>query len=312
MTHTAHPLRLGAAALAMACTVLAACDDGAGQAVPVRTAAAAGSAAAPPRWSTPGQIKAQCLVQSQRTVKLKAELGGRIATVEALQGQAVEPGQLLARIDTQEQGLTLERMQLSLLQSQARIELLTVQIRQAEAHWQAMQPLYQGQSPEVLPKEALALREKRAELRLTELSLADLQLQVRNLERVLRQAEIRSPMRGVVMARNAEVGMVVAPGVSGFNGSDVLFELGDPDKLRAECAAREADASQLRTGQPMTLVLDGLRNQEITLTVTRIAPAIQNDSGSSNLPFWGDFDRPADAPVLAGMHGNASVQLKTP
>lgn len=263
-------------------------------------------------FSSPGQIKAQCVIQSQRAVKLKAELGGRIDTVAAAQGQAVEAGQLLARIGTQEQALSLERLRLAEQQAQAKIELLVVQIQQAQVNWLAMQPLYKDLPNGVQPKEALALSEKQADLKLTKLTIADLQLQMKNLERVFRQAEIRSPMRGVVLARNAEVGMVVAPGITGLNGSDVLFELGDPDKLRAECAARESDASQLHPGLAIKLVLDGMRGREITLGVTRVAPAIQNDSGSSSLPFWGDFDRPADMQVLAGMHGNASVQLGSP
>lgn len=255
------------------------------------------------------QIKAQCVIQSQRAVKLKAELGGRIDTVAVGQGQVVEAGQLLARFGTQEHALSRERLRLAEQQTQAKIELLMVQIQQAQATWLAMQPMYKDLPNGVQPKESLALSEKQAELKLTKLSMQDLQLQMKNLERVFRQAEIRSPMRGVVLARNAEVGMVVAPGMAGLNGSDVLFELGDPDKLRAECAARENDANKLKAGLPMKLVLDGMRGQEIALVVSRVAPAIQNDSGSSSLPFWGDFDRPTDMQVLAGMHGNASVQL---
>lgn len=290
-----------------AALVLGGCGNGNTQPPPPRPAVSSPAVAS---FVTLGQIKAQCVIQSQRAVKLKAELGGRIDTVAVAQGEVVEPGQLLARIGTQEQALALERLRLAQQQSQAKIELLTAQIQQAQANWQAMQPLYKDLPNGVQPKEALALSEKQSELKLTQLSVVDLQLQIKNLERVFRQAEIRSPLHGVVLTRNAEVGMVVAPGVSGLNGSDILFELGDPDKLRAECAARESDASQLRQGQPMKLVLDGMRGQDITLAVSRIAPAIQNDSGSSSLPFWGDFDRPAHLQVLAGMHGNAAVQLE--
>lgn len=295
------------AALGAAC-VLAGCgvEGAAGEAPP---AAASAANAAPVRWSSADAIKAQCIVQSQQSVKLKAEIGGRIDAVSVALGQAVEKGQPLARIDTLAQVLELERLRLAEQNSRVRIELLTVQVRQSEAQWQALQPLYAERLEGTLPREALALREKQAELQLAKLALSDAQLQVRNLERVLRQAEIRSPMRGVVLARNAEVGMIVSPGVSGLNGSDVLFDIGDPDRLRAQCAAREGDASRLQSGQRLSLVLDGLRDREIELRVTRVAPAIVNESGSSTLPFWVDFDRPTDLPVLAGMHGNATVHL---
>lgn len=293
--------------LAGAALALTGCGNGNTQPPPPRGTTSSPAVAS---YVTPGQIKAQCVIQSQRAVKLKAELGGRIDSVAVTQGEAVEPGQLLARIGTQEQSFALERLNLAQLQAQARIELLTAQIQQAQANWQAMQPLYKDLPSGVQPKEALALREKESELKLTRLSVIDLHLQIKNLQRVMRQAEIRSPLRAVVLARNAEVGMVVAPGISGLNGSDILFELGDPDKLRAECAARESDASQLRRGLPMKLVLDGMRGQDIALSVSRIAPAIQNDAGSSSLPFWGDFDRPTHLQVLAGMHGHAAVQLE--
>jgi RND family efflux transporter MFP subunit len=260
-------------------------------------------------WGAADAINAQCLVLSQRAVKLKAEVGGRVDAVEVALGQAVERGQLLARINTQAQALDLERLRLSEQQSRVRAELLAAQVQQAEAAWQALQPLYAERAAGTLPREALNLRERQAELQLAKIALSDTQLQALNLERVLRQAEIRSPMRGVVLARNAEVGMVVAPGVSGFNGSDVLFEIGDPDRLRAQCSARESDASRLFAKQDLTLVLDGMRERQLKLQITQVAPAIVNESGSSSLPFWVDFDRPSDLSVLAGMHGSATVHF---
>lgn len=307
---TMRSLRAVAYVAAGACSValLLGCEK---PATAVGEAQPAASRPSVATWNNPNQIKAQCVIQSQRAVKLKAELGGRIDTVEVLQGQVVDAGQLLARIGTQEQELALERLRLAQRQAQAKSELLTVQIAQAQATWAAVQVLYKELPKGAQAKEALVVAERQAELNLTQLGMVDLQLQMKNLERVLRQAQIRSPMRGVVLNRNAEVGMVVAPGISGFNGSDILFELGDPEKLRVECAARESDAAQLKAGLPVQLVLDGARGQEIALAVSRVAPAIQNEAGSSSLLFWGDFDRPANIQVLAGMHGVASVKLES-
>lgn len=280
-------------------------------------APAAGSPtpAAPARTAPALAIKASCVIQAQRMVKLKPELGGALAQVHVKLGERVREGQVLAVLRSDELGLDLARQALQMEQTQERIQLLQRQHQRAQGEWSALQGLYvQAHAPGAeMAKEAMLVSEKESELRLARLQLRELQLQGERLRRQLRQAEIRSPIQGIVLSRNAEVGMVVAPGAASLTGSDVLFELGDPDRLKAECAAREGDAARLRLGAPMSLKLDGAAPNDapLRMRLTGMAPAISNQGGAAVLSFWAEFERPADQQVLPGMHAMAQVELQS-
>lgn len=250
-------------------------------------------------------IKASCVIQTRRSVRLKAEVGGRIETVLVSLGDRVNSGQLLAQMKTEDLQLELQRLRVALEQLQVKGDLLSGQISQAEANWQAAKELYADGGEKSNP--FVSLQERRAELKLNRLNESDMKLQIARVEKTLVQAQVRSPMKGIVLSRNAEVGMVVAPGALSMNGSDILFEVADTDHLQAECAARESDARKLAVGSTIALKLDGLDGVEIGMKLTRIAPAVQNDSGSSSLLFWGEFDRPPNEIILPGMHGRAVV-----
>lgn len=261
--------------------------------------------------TTHNRVKAPCVVLAQRTVKLKPESGGAIESVHVKLGDKVSSGQLLAVLQTKDLRLTLARQEVQVLQLDERMALLQLQIGKAQREWSVQQSLYASPSAPGLQvaREAVLLAEKKSELRQVELQKQDLLLQKKQLQRLLTIAEVRSPMQGVVLSRNAEVGMVVAPGGSSFNGSDVLFEIGDPERLKAECAARESDATRLAVGAPMTLKLDGGEARTLAMKLSGIAPAVSNQGGMTSLMFWAEFEVTPTQRVLPGMHGLAQVEV---
>lgn len=260
---------------------------------------------------TSERIKSNCLIQSQRSVKLKAEIGGRIDLVSGAQGQFVRSGQILAKINTVDLTLESQRLVIAIEQSTTKLNLLVDQIKSAQKVWDTIMPLYYEGLGDALPKEAAVLREKKLELAATKFSIKDLELQLSRVKRNIDQAYIRSPMDGVVSLRNAEVGMLVVPGASSLTGSDVLFEVADPKNLRAECSARESDSPNILPGAAVELRLDSNKARSMSLEISRVAPIIQNEASSSSVLFWVDFERPQDLFVIQGMHATATVNKKT-
>jgi macrolide-specific efflux system membrane fusion protein len=254
-------------------------------------------------------IQAPCVMQPQTVVKLKPELGGAIESVHVKLGEKVKQGQLLAVVRTIDLKSQAERLEIQQKQLEERTRLLNLQIEKIQREWDTLQTLY-AKAPQQGPpiaKEAMLLLEKKSELASAQLTKRELDLQARQVQRLLKQAEIRSPMSGVVLLRNAEVGMVVASGGASFNGSDVLFEVGDPQYLKAECSARESDAEHLIKGQTLMMRFDGLPGADIVLHITEIAPTITTQGGMAILSFWAEFQVPAGHRVLPGMRGMAKL-----
>lgn len=255
-------------------------------------------------------IQAPCIVLAQKMVRLKPELGGAIESVHTKLGDRVKSGQLLAVIKTIEMKAQFDRLQIQIKQNEERSQLLNIQITKLQREWDVIQSLYvKSTNGQPTSREAIALAEKVSELKLSHLQKQELSLQSQQIQRQLKQAEIRSPIDGVVLSRNAEVGMVVASGGTSFNGSDVLFEIGDPNRLKAECSARESDAENLRKGLALTLRFDGLSNNELALHISDIAPVIGSQGGMSILNFWADFQVNNESHILPGMRGIAKLSI---
>lgn len=292
--------------------------DGAPRAGSASPVATGGGLAAPPNASSaPGghqaaqeiSLHAACQLVSQRSVKLKSQLPGEIESVSVEQGEVVRPGQVLARLRQDELQLEWSRLSALRQQAQARVALLEHQLTRARRERDAVQALYApGQAEH--GRESLLVKEREMELQQAQSAVTVAEIDLAATRRRLAQTAIVSPMHGVVLARHAERGMVTGSGLSSVTGSDVLFEIGDPEQLRAECSARPQDAALLRVGQPLHLQLDGLEPaQDVRLRITRVAPAVSQQGGASFLSFWGDFRRPQGAKLLPGMQGQARIDL---
>ncbi|HEY4081982.1 MAG TPA: HlyD family efflux transporter periplasmic adaptor subunit [Burkholderiaceae bacterium] len=288
--------------MAMIAIVLGGCDSAPGG---ERTAAVASASGAvltqEPELSDGLGIRAACILMPQHAVRLKSQVGGELEAVHVKVGDVVHAGQLLAQVNTRERHVQLDRLGIEAQRLEARLRLLTLQLTHAEQTAAAVAELY-SPTAQTLNKELLALQEKRLERSDAELQLKDVKLQMDQLNEALRQAEIRSPLQGQVLVRNAEVGAVVGSAVSGLGGGDVLFEVADPLELKADCGLAEADARRLVLGTQMRLIIDGRKDIEFPVRVTQIAPSVVAQGAGSRLGFEADFVAKSGQGVLPGMH----------
>jgi macrolide-specific efflux system membrane fusion protein len=253
--------------------------------------------------------RAACVLMPQRAVRLKSQVGGELQAVHVKAGDFVQPGQLLAEINTRDRRVQLERLGIERQRLEARLPWLVEQAGQAEREAAAVSELY-APNAQRMNKEKLSLQSKRLELSDAQLQLKDIKLQMDQINEALRQAEIRSPMHGQVLTRSAEVGMVVGSPVTGSGAGDVLFEVADPLALKAECGLPEADAQRLALGMDMRLIIDGRKDVEFPVKVTRVAPSVVSEGAGSRLSFEAEFTvEPAQA-VLPGMHATAVLVEK--
>lgn len=240
-------------------------------------------------------LEAPCVIRPKVQVQIKSEVSGRVEEVLVAPGDAVTQGQLLARIDTRELDIQLERNRLAQRQTQTRIELAELQLERARRNSEIMARLNAKATasgatpPGVLGAEELEVREKQASLNQLRLDVDDLRLHERELLRSLHKTGIRAPMDGVVLVHGVEPGMLAGSGISQFGGGDVLFELGDVTRLRAECYAREGESWSLAVGLPAQLVADGRRDEPVALTLSYVAPVIELVSGVPRLKFEAEF-----------------------
>lgn len=219
------------------------------------------------------EVTATGTVQPTTEVTVSSEQSGTIASVDVDYNDRVTVGQVLARLDD-----TKLRAQLS----NAEAALAAAQGQLAQASATAMETKYnydthlqldtQGATTHanVIAYEAQA---KRAEAAVS-VAEADLKLAQANLALAkvnLDNATIRSPINGIVLDRNAEVGQTIAASLS----APELFTLAeDLRRMEVQVDIDEADIGRVTEGNPATFTVDAYpgRSFDAKLTQLRYAP----------------------------------------
>ena len=245
-------------------------------------------------------------VRSKTTTVLSSKTVGNVLAVHVREGDRVRTGQVLIEIDDRDTKAQLRKAQAGLQEVQDAQEEIEQNIRAAESARDAAEAgralalatfkRYQSLLDEksVSPQE---FDEVRAKLKIAE---AEVDRANRMLQALLARknqvhakeeqakadiagaqvyvgySRILSPMNGVVVSKQAEVGLLAAPGVP-------LLTLEDDSHYRLEVSVEDSMLKRIRIGTPAGVAIDALGPQEFSSRVTEIVPASDPGSRSSTV-----------------------------
>jgi RND family efflux transporter MFP subunit len=210
-----------------------------------------------------------------RVEDLAFDIPGRAeeVTVEEVlveEGDSVEEGQLLAKLNTSEWNDLLVNLERDLLQ--AEIDLKNAELALDKAEDQTVTLItgdiifadsYDDEEIEIL------------ELRL-ELAQARLEDAQKALEEALEKSpEVIAPFDGFITKVNVEGGDEVLPGT-------VAVQLADPDQFEADILVSEMDIFQVKLGGYATVQIDAMTSLILPAEVTHISPTAAIQSGVVN------------------------------
>ncbi len=215
-------------------------------------------------------------VTARRQATVSAKVTGRVAEVLIEEGQRVEAGQVLARLDPLD--ATAERDLASARLAAARAELADLEVRLAQARRDSarQQELARRQLAS-----AQSAEDARTSLRSFEARAAAQRRQITVAERSVALAEVavdntivRAPFAGVVTVKAAQPGEIVSPisAGGGFTRTGI-GTIVDMDSLEIEVDVNEAYISRVAPGQPVEAVLNAYPEWRIPAEVITIIPA---------------------------------------
>ena len=211
-------------------------------------------------------------------VEVGSEVSGKLDRVYVDVNDRVTRGQVLAQINT-------DVIEDQIKQSQANLDAARAQVAQARAtlnvdsaqlaRLQEVYRLSDGKVPSRTELEAAEanVARNRAAVNSALANVASAQAQLSSSVTNRNRAVIRSPVAGVVLARQVEPGQTVA---ASFNTPTLFVLAEDLSAMQLRVAIDEADVGQVKPGQRATFVVDAYPARRFPARVTRI------DLGSNN------------------------------
>jgi len=256
-------------------------------------------------------VTATGTLQPTNKVDVGSELSGIIKTVEADYNSKVKAGQILARLDTSkleaqvtQSKAALESAKSKVLQTQATISETSSKLKQL----QRVRELSNNKVPSQTEIDTAKASFQRAlaDDASAKAAVSQAQATLEANQTDLSKAVIRSPINGIVLARNFEPGQTVAAAFT----APVLFTLAeDLTKMELHINVDEADVGQIQEGQNATFSVAAYPNRTFD---ARIVQARYGSSTTSGVVTYETVLKVnnSDLVLRPGMTATADVVVK--
>ena len=206
------------------------------------------------------------LITAEKYIAIGVRVPGRIERFLVDEGDHVDAGALLAELDDRDYRAQVGRAEAGLRLAEANRKL-------AESDRGRIRTLFRES---VASRQELDQVESRFDVAAATVAQAENELtQARtNLD----DTKLRSPVRGVVLAKLRGVGEIAVPG--GFAGSGDLLRLADLSELRAEVDVSEADLANVELGQEAEVVPDAYPQRRYRAKVVKLYPQVNRQKGT--------------------------------
>jgi len=233
-------------------------------------------------------------------VEIKSKANGIIKELKVEAGDLVTPGQVLAELDKDNLAARLREAQAGLMSAQANLKAAQAQLEKNKVEAEGPDVPFARRNMEraerllkegVLPQQtyddtrsALEQAENRRNIARSQLSIsqakisqaqadvAQAQAAVDRTGEELNNATIRSPIRGMVLSRDVEIGSPVSSILNMGAAATLVMVLGDISQVYVRGKVDEADIGVVRLGQPSRIKVETFKDRKFEGTVTQISP----------------------------------------
>jgi RND family efflux transporter MFP subunit len=256
-------------------------------------------------------------------VDLHAKVAGFIHSIYVDVGDHVKEGQLIAVLEIPELAAELTGADASVRRSQEEIRRAEGEVQRAEsahaAAHAACQRLEQAAAtrPGIVAQQEIddahakdlegeaQMASARAALSSARQQLEMAQANQKQYAALSNYSRITAPFAGVITARYADTGALIAAGTSSSAQSMAVVHLSQISKLRLVLPIPESVAAQIRLGDPVKARVQAL-NQDIVGKVSRFADSL--DSQTRTMQTEIDFDN-RDGKLIPGMFAETTLSL---
>lgn len=234
-------------------------------------------------------------IELVRSVEIKSKISGKVKKLLVNEGENITVNQTLAIIEPD------PTLAITLYAKRAAVEQTKIRCQEAKKELDRQKTLFERN---LIPQQELEKSENTYNLSLNNYNQAVLEQQIFEMDMAdasskknlgnelnpdkfteLDDYSIISPITGVVIAREVEMGEMIVSGVSAYGGGTILFKIGDPSEMIVKSSISEVDIGQLKVGQDVKIVADSYPEYEYRGRIKHIAPVGSIKQGTNIVTF---------------------------
>jgi HlyD family secretion protein len=211
--------------------------------------------AAVTRSSLKSTVSATGTLQAVRTVQVGTQVSGQVAQIYVDFNDRVKKGQLLARIDP-----TLQQQ--AVQDAEAQLERAQATLTQAQDDYARNKQLFDAK---VLT--AVEFETSKSNFAVQQSAVKSAQIALDRAKQNLAYTSIYSPIDGVIVERNVDVGQTVAASLS---APQLFLIANDLTEMQILASVDESDIGQIKENQPVNFTVQSYPNQQFNGTVKQV------------------------------------------
>lgn len=206
------------------------------------------------------EVKASGLVKPINRIEIKSKASGEIVALPVEEGQRVRRGDLIAKLDQQDEKSAVALAQADLVIAQA-------EQNQAGLMFKRRKALYQKKIISEEERDQIFLQLAVAKGKVIQALTA--------LDRAkdrLNDSVVRAPIDGIILQKYVEKGQIISSGLSNVSGGTPIVDIAAMFKVHIEAGIDEIDIGKVQVGQSARVVAEAYPELHFSGKIIRIAP----------------------------------------
>jgi HlyD family secretion protein len=223
-------------------------------------------------------IAATGTLQAVTTVEVGTQVSGTVQALYADFNSIVRKGQVLARLDPSLYQSAIEQAQANLARTEADLERLRVAAGDADSRLQRARELAARQLIPAADLDAadVAVRSAQAQVHSAQAQVTQSRASLTQAQVNLDKTVISSPIDGIVISRNVDIGQTVAASLQ----APTLYRIAaDLTRMQLKASIDESDLGRIASGQAVTFNVDAFPGETFSGAVDqiRLNPTVESN-----------------------------------
>ncbi|MGR3219153.1 MAG: efflux RND transporter periplasmic adaptor subunit [Candidatus Anammoxibacter sp.] len=205
-------------------------------------------------------VTATGVVKPINRIEIKSKAGGQIETLPVEEGDLIQQGALIAKLDQKEEQAEVDR-------AQAELDIALAKLKQARRAYERRDQLYRDNHISISELDEIELS-----LAVAKSELVKARTELRRAEERLSETVVNAPITGIILQKYVEKGQIIVSGVSTISGGTQIVDIADMSSVYIEAGIDEIDIGKVHVGQTATVRADAYPRLKYSGKIVRIAP----------------------------------------